>query len=432
MIPAVEIIANMLFSGLAIHFMNSFLVRGKRAARYKMALGWAVYFLTVTFLTYPKGFEGLSAISYGAVLFLYARLALKGKTGESLVAAFIWNIIITITSVAALLITNFGFDRNLLNIKDVDVIVRLGELISVFFLRLILIKLVIMLRETGEKRGVAGKRFSIIICLFYFCMWINVMGILLSEMNPDWKNRNLWVLLLLMELTVCVILLFYLYERWNRQEQEKIKNRYLERMNEEQHKYIEELLTSNEETRVLKHDLNKYFYIMNTFLDSRQNEECRKYLDKLSCMSEKIVCGDSESGSVDIIMQNRKALCGKESISFQYSILANWKNIDEMDLCVLLLNMMDNAVEAERKESEKAIRLEISNYKGYLKIECRNRIEKSVLKRNPGLHTSKNDGEEHGIGLLSIRKTAEKYDGWQAITEEDGYFVNTVYLRSSR
>lgn len=431
MIPVVEIIANVLFSGLAIHFMNSFLARGKRAAVYKMALGWAVYFLTVTFLTYPKGFEGLSAVSYGVVLFLYAGFTLEGRISEKLIAAIIWNVIITITSVAALLITNFGFNRNLLDIKDVDVIVRLGELISVFFLRLILIKLVIMLRNRGENRGSAGKRFSIIICLFYFCMWINVMGILLSEMNPDWKNRNLWVLLLLMEMTACVILLFYLYERWSRQEQEKIKNRYLERMNGEQHKYIGELLKSNEETRVLKHDLKRYFYVMDTFLKGKDYEECSKFLNNICYMSENMVSGDCEGGSVDIIMQNRKALCGREGISFQYSILANWENIDEMDLCVLLLNMMDNAVEAERKEPEKGIRLEISNYKGYLKVECRNCIETSVLERNPQLRTNKDDGEEHGMGLLSIRKTAEKYDGWQSITEENGYFVNTVYLRNS-
>lgn len=431
MIPVVEIIANVLFSGLAIHFMNSFLARGKRAAVYKMALGWAVYFLTVTFLTYPKGFEGLSAVSYGVVLFLYARFALKGKIRESLIAAVIWNVLVLVSSAAALLITNFGFDRNLLDLKDVNVIIRLGELVSVFFLRLILIKVVVLLRNREETQGIAGKRFVTIICLFYLCMWANVMGIMKSEMNPDWENRNLWIISLFIEMTVCVMLLFYLYERWNRREKEKVRSRYLERMNGEQEKYIAELLKSNQDVRLLKHDLKRYNYVLYNLLCSGEYEECKKYIERLRDMSDAMVSGDCEGGSVDIIMQNRKALCGREGISFQYSILANWENIDEMDLCVLLLNMMDNAVEAERKESEKGIRLEISNYKGYLKVECRNRIEISILKRNPQLRTNKVDGEEHGMGLLSIRKTAEKYDGWQSITEENGYFVNTVYLRNS-
>lgn len=64
--------------------------------------------------------------------------------------------------------------------------------------------------------------------------------------------------------------------------------------------------------------------------------------------------------------------------------------IDAMNLCVLIWNLLDNAIEGERKEEEeKEIQFEISNYKGYLKIEYKNRIHKSVLKDNPNLITSK-------------------------------------------
>lgn len=430
MIPAVEIFANMLFSGLAIHFMDSFLRRGGRAAAYKMVLGWAVYFVTVTFLTYPKGYEGLGAISYGIVLFVYSCFSLKGTFGEKIIASVIWNIIVLVSATAALLVTNLSFDRNLTDLWDVNVIIRLGELSSVFFLRIILIKIVILIRSRGESQSHISIKYGILICLFYFCMWANVIGIMMSEMNPNWENRNILILFLLMELTVCVMILFYIYERWSRQEQEKIRHSYLERMNEEQQKYIFELLKSNETARIVKHDLKRYFYVLNTLLCNGEYEECKKYLEELRDMNDVMVNRTAEGDSIHIIMESRKALCEQENISFQYSILGNWEKIDDMDLSVLLLNMLDNAVEAERRETEKDIKAEICNYKGYLMVTCKNRISKSILKKNPTLNTSKKDKEHHGIGLLSMKRIAEKYGGYQIVEEEEGYFVNTVYLRN--
>jgi len=160
-------------------------------------------------------------------------------------------------------------------------------------------------------------------------------------------------------------------------------------VNAEQEKYILELVTSNEGIRVLKHDMKKYLYVLYTYLCNEQYDECRGYLETLKSENEEALVGE-EPDSLHIILKNRKTLCGKAGITFHYNALGNWEKIDAMNLCVLIWNLLDNAIEGERKEEEeKEIQFEISNYKGYLKIEYKNRIHKSVLKDNPNLITSK-------------------------------------------
>jgi len=427
--PVIEITANLLLAGLAIYFMNTVLEQGEKTTKWKIVLFWLLYFAVVTFLTYPSGFEGLGAIVYGGILFVYACLALNGKVLEKFVYAMLWNVIILISSSAIFYVSKYLINRNMSDVYDVEAPIRVIELLSTFLLRLLLIKVIKMVKERKRKEGKNNTKFTVIVILFCIITWGNLVGMFFAEINIGQNDRYLWIILLLVELSVCMIALFYLYERWNRIEQEKLKNDYLEAMNAEQEKYILELVSTNEAIRILRHDIKKYLYILYTSLCNEQYEECKRYLETFKGKNEEALIGEPDS--LHIILKNRKTICEKECITFHYNALGNWKKIDIMDLCVLIWNLLDNAIEAEKKEEEKEIQLEISNYKGYLKIECKNRIHKSVLNDNPNLITNKKDKSNHGLGLISVKKMVEKYDGMQKITEENGYFVNRVFLQNN-
>ena len=67
--------------------------------------------------------------------------------------------------------------------------------------------------------------------------------------------------------------------------------------------------------------------------------------------------------------------------------------------------------------------------KSYLHIVMKNTIEGSVLKENPHLNTTKKDNvEQHGYGLKSVRDIVKKYNGSMQINEQEGYFVVDVIL----
>lgn len=100
------------------------------------------------------------------------------------------------------------------------------------------------------------------------------------------------------------------------------------------------------------------------------------------------------------------------------------------DVSLILGNLLENAVEAaEQAEGERYIRFKIKYDKGNLLIIVEN-SHKGGLVRGKGeeLRTTKADAVNHGIGIPSVRRTAEKYRGVVAIdsTEERCFVIRVV------
>jgi len=430
----IEVGANVMMSGLAIHYMNTVLKHGAKTVRWKILLFWLLYFLAVTFLTFQNGFDGMSSFFYGLILFLYSHLTLYGKALVKILYVALWNILLTMSSSIVLFTSSIIVNRNLSEIYDISISIRAIELLSVFVLRLIFIKVMALLILQKQKEGDYDTKFILLMILICIITWINLAGLLMTEVSPVQNDRYTWVLLLFLELVLCLSFLFYLYDRWSKTEQEKMKSEHIKVMYEEQERYIRELTSSSEEIRILKHDLKKYIFVLYNYICKNEIEQCKKYLEVL-----KGNCSDVPTGEYDslqAVLKNCKTICDNEGILFQYSLLGNRENIDAMDLCILSWNLLDNAVEAEKAEPVKEIHFGITNFRGYLKLECKNRIHISVLENNPHLYTTKKDRNRHGLGLASIKKIVEKYNGIQKITEEKSpsdaveFFDVTILLQN--
>lgn len=102
--------------------------------------------------------------------------------------------------------------------------------------------------------------------------------------------------------------------------------------------------------------------------------------------------------------------------------------IEGRDLCGLLANLLDNAIEASGSEQEPEIRLSMRTSRGYLSVVVSNRCSTDVLRANPLLRTTKGSAEERGIGLRVVRSITSKYDGSFSTEMVDGRFVATALL----
>ena len=103
-------------------------------------------------------------------------------------------------------------------------------------------------------------------------------------------------------------------------------------------------------------------------------------------------------------------------------------NIENIDLCSILQNLLDNAIDASKKEEVKDIHIKMCQQKNYLSITIKNRSSADVLKTNPGLLTTKADKKAHGIGTRIVKKLVDKYDGAIDYSMDSGYFVVSVLL----
>lgn len=141
----------------------------------------------------------------------------------------------------------------------------------------------------------------------------------------------------------------------------------------------------------------------------------------------------SDNFTINTILQNTDARAQKLGINFQADahVEANL-SISENDLCSLLFNIFDNAIEAASAmpENEREISCSIKTRQGYLAIKCKNTYSGQLSIGDAGQpDTTKQNVAEHGLGLLQMRAIAKKYDGSLIVSYDERFFTIETVLR---
>ena len=136
----------------------------------------------------------------------------------------------------------------------------------------------------------------------------------------------------------------------------------------------------------------------------------------------------SEDEVLNTILSEKALLCESKGIAFSCSLGdVSLRFFSVPDLCVLLGNVIDNAIEGVSKlenPAERAISLQIRRATGLVLMTCDNPYAGTVRLREDGLpRTSKAEAWKHGYGLKSVRLIAEKYGGTLTVGAEGGVFT---------
>lgn len=109
-------------------------------------------------------------------------------------------------------------------------------------------------------------------------------------------------------------------------------------------------------------------------------------------------------------------------------IIPGQLSINEEVLCTILLNLLDNAIEASKQEDTPDIQIVIKCVQNYLLCKISNKVSSNILSENPSLPTSKADVSNHGLGIKIIRSAVESQNGLLNFECEKGYFTASVML----
>ncbi len=139
---------------------------------------------------------------------------------------------------------------------------------------------------------------------------------------------------------------------------------------------------------------------------------------------------DTGNKVLDTILYGKSMHCMKEEINF--TCVADGKLLgfmDVMDLCSIVGNALDNAIESVSKlpEPEKRlIKMAVYAQNDLLMLRFENYIETSLNFENGLPVSTKSNKKNHGYGLKSIKVAAEKYGGGVKIVTTDNWF--SLYL----
>jgi len=199
----------------------------------------------------------------------------------------------------------------------------------------------------------------------------------------------------------------------------------------EQRTHYKELYAQQEALKKYRHDSKNFYTSLISVLETKNTEDAIELIkDKMSVASGDAGAVNSGNPVIDSIIYSKKVLCKDRGIIIEESIrLSNKIEIDELELGVLIGNALDNAIEATEKlesNDNKKINLKIITSGEMISVEVVNKVNTKVDVNN--LKTTKEQKNEHGYGLKSIKTLALKYNGNLSISCENNEFVLSVIL----
>lgn len=180
-----------------------------------------------------------------------------------------------------------------------------------------------------------------------------------------------------------------------------------------------------------RHDYRNHIQTMKVLAANGDLEGIKAYLDEL----------DTDLNTVDTVVKTGNAMA--DAILNSKISLAKSKNItvqvdahipvqlkmSELDLCCILGNLFDNAIEASLAlpEAQRLIRVYMDMKGTQLYISFTNfTAAKKMAKTGNRFRTTK--GKGHGFGLIRIDHIIERLDGYLSRNSEDGAFTTEILI----
>ncbi|QTE71562.1 GHKL domain-containing protein [Clostridiales bacterium FE2011] len=223
--------------------------------------------------------------------------------------------------------------------------------------------------------------------------------------------------------------LFFLLEYQQREEKEKNRMQLMQKQTEGQIAFYRELAERQKISNKTMHDLKNQMFALSEAMktDSDKTREIMESISgKIFAASPMTVTGID---AVDSLIFSKKQQMELHGIRYEQSVhISPGTSFDPLDLCVLLGNLLDNAIEANEKvdPDKRFVSLTITQQEMWLSITITNAAVETVKLDGKTIHTTKAQKELHGFGLSSVNEIAAKYQGNCTFRSTDHDF--TAYL----
>lgn len=198
-----------------------------------------------------------------------------------------------------------------------------------------------------------------------------------------------------------------------------------------QSEFYSEKLKNENDLRHFRHDYKNHMIVVDSYLRNGDTQSAREYLSSLNEQIHSSLEGVSTGNFVaDAVLNNKIHFARQKNISFSFSGVVPEKGIEPQDLCMILSNLIDNAIEgSEADNKERYINVSTFVRNNNFILTVTNNCADNKIRRKGLFLTTKKDKAVHGIGLKNVLSAVKKYSG-ELITEcENGVFTADVRLK---
>lgn len=234
--------------------------------------------------------------------------------------------------------------------------------------------------------------------------------------------------LILLVLLLTFYAMFYLMAKsLNKNNRLRQENQFLS-MQQTQYKTLKSAI---EETRQARHDIRHHFSTLTALANRKEWQEIEIYLAMVQESIPSAELNLCDNPAVDGVAGHYCMRYKENAIPFSIKFDLPYRlPISEMDMCLVLSNLLENALEASLRTDKVNRYIKVQAYlysSNVILLTVENAFYGTINEKNGIFQSSKRRGD--GVGIQSVRRIAEKNGGYCRFSTENGAFCANVMLR---
>lgn len=429
------VINNLVGLFIAVRFFDNIFSKKtlEHSKKIKVNLGITSFAILLNIVTVNLN---LSIVFAFLLYFTIAKVFYVGKNHIKVIASFFIILFSMITELMTILLLASVFGTDIEHLREQLLYLFSGGSISKLIL-LLLVEVFVRYKTRNASKVSLGSWVLIISIPL-----VSIYLLIISVYNPIISNEfNTVSVITCISILYINLIAFILFENIVSQVDKNNQYRLREEQFLMQETQYQVVLSGYEQVRKVKHDMLNHMISLNGYLDSFKYTEAKKYLMKINNELELSGKGIiTNNVVVDALINNRIQKANKSNIDLHYDILMPENlNIDDIDMCIILGNALDNAIEGCERITDntkhKFINLTIRHKEDNLLIDMKNTYNTNKIIRTSGEYISSKRlmrKNNRGTGLMNIQEVSEKYDGVFDIDLADELFCLRIMLSDKK
>ncbi|MBT2290107.1 sensor histidine kinase [Paenibacillus albidus] len=405
-----------------IYFFNS--VFGKSAQKHKRWMYFIVFgVFGYVYFSVPVSFV-ISSILALVIIFSLAQ-AYNVEITTKIIFTVLYGVLMSIVNFIS---TYFIYLLNSVDLNSLDPVDEQKQLLlfkSNLFSFTMMFAVIQIIRLIAKRRS-----FSLHYRYYILLILIPIISIYQLNVLTSYNEMNIHYFLSAIGFLIINVMIIYIFDTIIDKFQFKHENSQLQQQMDYQDANYEKTVHSFKSIKGIIHDTNQQFLYIEECIKRNELaaalEHIRTTLNKVEGAYQRVNTGHLV---IDALVTNTLNIGQANGIRIdtKLNLYSPEISIDRYDLCVVLGNMLDNAIEASKHvkiAEDRYVVIKIFSHESALFIHIHNHMENEVAH----LRSQKPNPENHGIGLTNIARLCDKYGGHMTIETKQKTFHNMVML----
>ena len=399
---------------ISLQFLNIFFEKGEQRERFIRYIAFLAFFLFNSIVSLILNWPPLALLSTSMAGIFLMTLTYRGKWKTRIIAALL---------VGGLHLVLEDVSYRLLIVLHSEYIIPLILAVTdlSFFLCMIVVK-----KIADQKRGQEIPLSEWLAVILIPGISIFFSAIVLDQCRDEKAAFLGGLCMVFLNLAV-----FYLLEHLKQLQQNRLELSLLEQENRAYENQLQELSAMEDSMKSLRHDIKNHLLVLQEMAGKHDFSDMDRYVESLNDMVEQSR-PFSETGNVTVdSLLNIKLKAANHRLGIEPVLelaVPSSLPIENHDLCIILGNLLDNAIEALEQCRNGYLGISMKAEAGVLLLRIVNSYTGLLRKQGKRFLTSKAASQEHGIGLNNVKQIVEKYHGEMHFETEADLFRAEILL----